>query len=155
VTVLVLVPGMGDDIQTFKAGVTEIADVFVINKADRPGADRVEQELRAMLSITPQHDGWLPPIVKTVATTGEGIDSLWDALGQFRRFGEKGGFTRRRREAKWRARLLSMLRQGLFEKVITERMNEAAIDAYVQEVVERRRDPHSLVEEMIARAVSR
>ncbi len=152
-TMLVLVPGMGDDIQTFKAGVMEIADVFVINKADRPGADRVEQELSAMLSITPHRDGWLPPIVKTVATTGEGIRSVQEALGQFRRFGEKEGVTRRRREAKWRARLLSMLRQNLFEKVVTEGLSDAAIDEYVQEVVERRRDPHSLVEEMIARAV--
>lgn len=152
-TVLVLVPGMGDDIQTLKAGVMEVADVFVINKVDQPGAERVEQELRAMLSITPQRDGWLPPIVKTVATTGEGIDSLQKALGHFRTFGEKEGATRRRRETKWRARLLSMLRQRLFEKVLTEGLSETDIDAYVQEVVERRRDPHSLVEEMIAKAV--
>ncbi len=152
-TVLVLVPGMGDDIQTFKAGVMEIADVFVINKADRPGADRAEQELSAMLSITPHRDGWLPPIVKTVATTGEGIRSVQEALEKFRRFGEKEGITGRRREAKWRARLLSILRQNLFEKVVTEGLSDAAIDEYVQEVVERRRDPHSLVEEMIARAV--
>jgi LAO/AO transport system kinase len=151
-TVLVLVPGMGDDIQALKAGITEIADVFVINKVDRPGAERVEQELRAMLSITPQHDGWLPPIVKTVATTGDGIKALREALGEFRNFGEKGGVSRRRREAKWRSRLLSMLRQQLFEKVVTTGLSEAAIDAYVQELVERRRDPHSLVEEMIGRA---
>jgi LAO/AO transport system kinase len=152
-TLLLLVPGMGDDVQTFKAGVMEIADVFVINKADRPGADRVEQELSAMLSITPQPDGWLPPIVKTVATTGLGISSVQEALGQFRRFGEREGVTRRRREARWRARLLSLLRQRLFEKVVTEGLSETAIDQYVQEVVERRRDPYSLVEEMIAKAV--
>jgi LAO/AO transport system kinase len=151
-TLLLLVPGMGDDVQTFKAGVMEIADVFVINKADRPGADRVEQELRAMLSITPQPDGWLPPIVKTAATAGAGINSVREALGQFRRFGEKEGVTRRRREAKWRARLLSLLRQRLFEKAVTEGLSETAIDEYVQEVVERRRDPYSLVDEMIQRA---
>ena len=151
-TVLVLVPGMGDDIQTFKAGLMEIADVFVINKADRPGADRVEQELSALLSITPHRDGWLPPIVKTVATTGEGIRSVQEALEQFRTFGDKEGVTGRRREAKWRARLLSMLRQNLFEKVVIEGLSDTAIDEYVQEVVERRRDPHSLVEEMIQKA---
>jgi LAO/AO transport system kinase len=151
-TVLVLVPGMGDDIQAFKAGITEIADVFVINKVDRPGAERVQQELRAMLSITPQHDGWWPPIVKTVATTGDGIKALREALGDFRNFGEKKGVSRRRQEAKWRSRLLSMLRQQLFEKVVTTGLSEAVIDAYVQELVERRRDPHSLVEEMIGQA---
>jgi LAO/AO transport system kinase len=153
-TLLLLVPGMGDDVQTFKAGVMEIADVFVINKADHPGTDRVEQELSAMLSITPQPDGWLPPIVKTVATTGLGISSVQEALKQFRRFGEKAGVAQRRRETKWRARLLSLLRQRLFEKVITEGLSQTAIDQCVQEVVERRRDPYSLVEEMIAKAVN-
>ena len=152
-TVLVMVPGMGDDIQTFKAGVMEIADVFVINKADHPGAERVEQELRAMLSITPRHDGWSTPIVKTVATSGEGTGSLQDALGQFRTFGQREGITRRRQEAKWRARLLSMLRQRLFEKVVTKGLSDGAIGEYVQEIIEGRRDPHSIVEEMIRKAV--
>jgi LAO/AO transport system kinase len=152
-TLLMLVPGMGDDVQTFKAGVMEIADVFVINKADRPGADHVEQELSAMLSITPQPDGWLPPIVKTVATTGLGISSVQEALARFQQFGETEGVTRRRREAKWRARLLSLLRQRLFEKVVTGGLSEVAIREGVQEVVEGRRDPYSVVEEMIARAV--
>ena len=106
-----------------------------------------------MLSITPQPDGWLPPIVKTVATTGAGISSVREALGEFRRFGEREGVTRRRRQAKWRARLLGLLRQRLFEKAVTEGLSETAIDEYVQEVVEHRRDPYSLVEEMIVRAV--
>jgi len=77
VTVVVLVPGMGDDVQTIKAGILEIADVFVINKSDKPGAARVERELGAMLSLS---DGRKPAIVKTVATTGEGIDKLLDAI---------------------------------------------------------------------------
>jgi LAO/AO transport system kinase len=78
VTVVVLVPGMGDDVQTIKAGILEIADVFAINKSDQPGADRVERELEAMLSLA---DGRKPPIVKTVATTGEGIERLLDLVG--------------------------------------------------------------------------
>jgi len=77
VTVVVLVPGMGDDIQAIKAGILEIADVFAINKADQPGADKVEQELQAMLSLA---NGRKPPIVKTVATTGEGIADLLEAI---------------------------------------------------------------------------
>ena len=79
VTVVVLVPGMGDDIQTIKAGIMEIADVFVINKADLPGADRVEQELQAMLSLT---DGPKPAIVRTAATEGTGIPDLLEAVGR-------------------------------------------------------------------------
>jgi len=79
-TVLLLVPGMGDDIQTFKAGVMEIADLYVINKADRPGAERIEQEVTAMLSLTSRPDGWRPPVLRTVATTGQGIAELYQAL---------------------------------------------------------------------------
>ncbi len=149
VTLLLLVPGMGDDVQTFKAGVMEIADVFVINKADRPGADRVEQEITAMLSVTPRANAWQPPILKTVATTGEGIGSVREALQQFRAFGEKSNLTMRRQREKWRARLLGLLRQELFERVVTERLSGGVIDHYVEEVLERRGDPHSVVEEMI------
>jgi LAO/AO transport system kinase len=77
VTVVVLVPGMGDDVQAIKAGILEIADIFAINKSDQPGADKVEQELQAMLSLS---NGRKPAIVKTVATTGEGIDRLLEAI---------------------------------------------------------------------------
>jgi LAO/AO transport system kinase len=79
VTVVVLVPGMGDDVQTIKAGILEIADIFVVNKSDQPGADRVQQELEAMLSLT---QGRRPPIVKTVATDGQGIDELLDLISK-------------------------------------------------------------------------
>jgi len=79
VTVVVLVPGMGDDVQAIKAGIMEIADVFAINKSDRPGADRVERELQSMLSLT---DGPKPAIVKTIATDGTGVEALLEAVGQ-------------------------------------------------------------------------
>src|SRR5579863_8318254 len=109
VTVLVLVPGMGDDVQTFKAGVMEIADIFVINKADRPGADRVEQEITAMLSITPRSHEWQQPILKTVATTGEGVISVRQKLDEFRTFGEMGPEKSKRRREQWRLRLMALL----------------------------------------------
>src|SRR5205823_1523118 len=80
VTVVVLVPGMGDDVQTIKAGIMEIADIFVINKSDREGAERVEREIRAMQSIAPRHDSWSPPIVKTVASEGKGVRELTAAI---------------------------------------------------------------------------
>jgi len=96
VTAVVLVPGMGDDVQTIKAGIMEIADVFVINKADQPGADRVERELQAMLSLV---DGPKPPIVRTAATEGTGIAELLEAVGQIsgllrKRAGRHGGLPR-------------------------------------------------------------
>jgi LAO/AO transport system kinase len=83
VTVLVLVPGMGDDVQAIKAGIMEIADIFVINKADHPGADRVETEIAGVLSLAHRADGWQPPIVRTVATENKGITELLEAIGKF------------------------------------------------------------------------
>src|SRR5213076_1797539 len=76
VSVVVLVPGMGDDIQAIKAGIMEIGDVFVINKADREGVNSTEKELEALLSLATRNDGWDPPIVKTVATEGKGIEQM-------------------------------------------------------------------------------
>jgi LAO/AO transport system kinase len=83
VTVLVLVPGMGDDVQAIKAGIMEIADIFVINKADHPGADRVESEIAGVLSLAHRADGWQPPILRTVATEDKGIAELLEAIGKF------------------------------------------------------------------------
>ncbi len=147
--VLLLVPGMGDDVQTFKAGVMEIADLFVINKADRPAAERVEQELTAMLSTTSRDNAWRPPILKTVATTGEGVAQLRQALDRFRAFGEESALNVKRQREHCRARLLELLRQRLFEKVVAERLRDGSLDRHVEEILERRRDPHSVVEELV------
>src|SRR5438477_5790213 len=83
VTVVILVPGMGDDVQTIKAGIMEIADVFVINKSDRDGAERVEREVRALQSLAVRGDNWTPPIVKTVASEGAGISELAAAIRNY------------------------------------------------------------------------
>ena len=82
-TVLVLVPGMGDDVQAIKAGIMEIADIFVINKADHPGAERVEREIQALLSLAHRPGGWTPPIVRTTATEATGVDELLEAINQY------------------------------------------------------------------------
>ena len=147
-TVLVLAPGMGDDIQTFKAGVMEIADVFVVNKADCSQAARLEQELTAMLSISLNADGWRPPIVRTVATTGEGVGNLRRAISDFMAFGGRTGSKRDRRFAKWRARLLSLLRQRLYERV-RDNLSDGAVNDWVNQVADRRSDPHAVVEEIV------
>ena len=86
ITVVILVPGMGDDVQTIKAGIMEIADVFVINKSDREGAERVEREIRAMQSLSTRSDGWTPPIVKTVASDGQGVPELAKAIASYEDF---------------------------------------------------------------------
>jgi LAO/AO transport system kinase len=149
-TVLLLVPGMGDDVQTFKAGVMEIADLYAINKADRPGADRVEQEVMALLSVAHRPDGWQPPILKTVATSGVGVADLRRALAQFREFGESSRLSEGRRREHWRARLVEMLRQRLFEKVIWERLSDGSLDRRIEDVLAHRCDPYSIVEEIVS-----
>jgi LAO/AO transport system kinase len=152
VTALLLVPGMGDDVQTFKAGVMEIADVFVVNKADRPGAERVAQEVTAMLSIAPRRDGWQPPILQTVATTGDGVTQVHQALEKFRSFGVETPLRLERQRAHSRARLLEMLRQRLFEKVAAEQLRDGSVDRHVEDIVARRSDPYSVVEEIIEKS---
>jgi LAO/AO transport system kinase len=99
VTVLVLVPGMGDEVQSLKAGVMEVADIFVVNKSDRGGAELVEQEIVAMQGLVSERSGWVPPVVRTVATTGEGVQELMEAVrrcaaekvGRRVRVGDAGG----------------------------------------------------------------
>ena len=113
VTVVVLVPGMGDDVQAIKAGIMEIADVFVINKSDQPGADRLEREIQALQSLSTRKDGWVPPIVRTVATEGQGIGETLAAVRSF------SCARRARRIARSRTgalRLREMLRERLLER---------------------------------------
>ena len=148
-TVLLLVPGMGDDVQTFKAGVMEIADIFVINKADQPGSERVERELNILLSVAPQAASRRPAIVKTMATTGEGISGLCGELEKFRAATEQSSLGLNRRRENARTHLLELLRQSLFEKVAREQFDEERIGKYVEAILARRRDPHSIVEEMM------
>jgi LAO/AO transport system kinase len=148
-TLLLLVPGMGDDVQTFKAGVMEIADIYVINKADRPGAERVEQELRAMLAISPRRSSWEPPVIRTSATQGDGIEELLAAITQYKEQGSQGPL-RERRKQQARARLLDVVRQRLFETVLSQVSGEA-LDQFVEELASRQRDPHSVAEELIHR----
>jgi LAO/AO transport system kinase len=153
VTALLLVPGMGDDVQTFKAGVMEIADLYVLNKADLPGAERLEQEIEAMLSLASRADGWRPPIVRAVATTGSGIGEVRQALEQFQHFQVESAGREKRRRNYWRGRLLEMLRRNLFEKVVRERLGDGSLDRFVNDLLEHRAEPYSLVEKIVAESL--
>ncbi len=150
-TLLVLVPGMGDDVQAMKAGVMEIADVFVINKADREGVERMEQELAGMLSLSSRPDGWVPPVVCTVATVGSGVEQLGEAIASYRNFLEHSGRERREIESA-RQRLIELLRERLLEIVLERKLSDGELRSYIEEVAARRRDPYSVVEEIIGRA---
>ncbi len=149
VTIVVLVPGMGDDVQTIKAGIMEIADIFVINKADRDGAERVEREIRAMQSLAMRKDNWTPPIVKTVASSGSGIEELVGAIERYRAYLEQSGRARARRIQNWRERIAEMLRDALFQRVLSYYLSEGEASRYAAEVADHRRDPYSLVEKIV------
>ena len=137
VTVVVLVPGMGDDVQVIKAGIMEIADVFVINKSDQPGADRLEREIKAMQSLSTRKDGWVPPIVSTVAADGRGIAVT---LAAVRSFLARGG-AKDRAVANWNLRLREMLRERLLE-----RFSDVNFQAAAEKVAERQEDPYSIID---------
>jgi len=149
VTIVVLVPGMGDDVQTIKAGIMEIADIFVINKSDRDGAERVEREIRAMQSLAMRHDDWTPPIVKTVASEGTGIAELLVAIEKYRKHLQQSGRAQARRIENWRERIAEMLRYALFQRVLSYYLSEGEANRYATEVAEHKRDPYSLVEKIV------
>ena len=150
VSVVVLVPGMGDDIQAIKAGIMEIGDIFVINKADREGVYRTEKEVEALLSLSGRADGWQPPIIKTIATENRGIDDLATAIESYRDFHFKTdlGIHRRRAIARWR--ILELLRERLLARTLAPDSASDTLDRLAEEVATRRRDPYSAVEELIA-----
>jgi len=145
----VLVPGMGDDIQAIKAGIMEIGDVFVINKADREGVLTTEKELEALLSLAARDDSWEPPIVKTVATESKGIQELAAAIEKYRTFHlqTKSGDGRRRAIARWR--ILELLRERLVAQTLESDSASEKLDRLAGEVASRQRDPYSAVEELL------
>jgi LAO/AO transport system kinase len=155
VSVVVLVPGMGDDIQAIKAGIMEIGDVFVINKADREGVLRTEKELEALLSLAMRPDFWQPPIVKTVATEGKGVTDLLEAVERYREFQQKAGASAERREGVARWRILELLREKLLARALSGDGAAARLDSLAAEVAAKRRDPYSAVEEILNAAGSR
>ena len=115
ITVVILVPGMGDDVQTIKAGIMEIADIFVINKSDRDGADHVEREIRAMQSLATRADGWTPPIVKTVASEGRGIAELATAIAAYETYLKTANLAEKRTIHNWQQRLVEMIRDAMLD----------------------------------------
>jgi LAO/AO transport system kinase len=149
VTVVILVPGMGDDVQTIKAGIMEIADIFVINKSDREGAERVEREIRTMQTLAIRRDDWMPPIVKTIATDGTGIAELASTIASYREYLEGKDLLLKKKTNNWRERLVEMLRTALLDRVMRECLNPERLDEYAKEIAEHRRDPYSLVEELM------
>jgi LAO/AO transport system kinase len=149
---VMLVPGMGDDIQNMKAGLMEIGDIFVLNKSDREGADRLEQQLNAMLSLVMPRDGWHPPVVRTVASENKGIDVLAQMVGKFRKHFESSGERQRKHVEHWKQRLIELLESRLLQHALGGASGEARLSELAAEVAERKKDPFSAVSEILARS---
>jgi LAO/AO transport system kinase len=152
VTIVILVPGMGDDVQSIKAGIMEIADIFVINKSDRDGADRVEKEIRAMQSLAHSHrnahHNWTPPIVRTVASEGTGVPELAAAIDQYEKYLDSTGMRLQKKITNWRDRLVEMLRESLLRRALQKHLSGQKLDEYATEIAHHRLDPYKLVEEI-------
>ncbi len=151
-TLLLLVAGLGDDVQNFKAGVMEIADVFVINKADRGDPERLEAQLKAMLSLGARADGWAPPVVRTVATEGTGVPALADALDGYVRHLDAAGLGEGKRVERWQQRLLDLIRQQALDRVLRSSHGPEQLAEAARQVARRQRDPYSVVADLLRSA---
>lgn len=151
VSVVVLVPGMGDDIQAIKAGIMEIGDIFVINKSEREGVERTERELIALLEMSERPDGWHPPIVRTVATQNKGITEFEEAVERYAAFRQGQAASQSRRKSVAENRIIEILREKLLRRVLREAVTPEQLDQYALEVADRLKDPYSIVEEICRR----
>jgi LAO/AO transport system kinase len=148
---VVLVPGMGDDIQAIKAGIMEIGDVFVVNKADRPGADKTVTEVTMMMSLVEEHGDWVPPIVKTVASKNEGIRELDDAIVKHYDYLAASGELDRRNRDRVRIRIETQLKESFMERVIGTTIGRDAYENLLEDVLRKRNNPHDAAESVLTR----
>jgi len=160
VSIVVLVPGTGDDVQALKAGIMEIADIFVVNKCDRDGADRMVTSIESNLALQAYGSGeWRPPIVKTEATTGHGVPELWATIQQFRAHSENvaSGFSRthkaRRLKARNEFRLRDLLTHRFMELVEHDVLGAGEFDALVARIAAREVDPYTAASDILSRAL--
>ena len=149
VSIVVLVPGMGDDVQAIKAGIMEIGDIFVINKNDRPGGDKTEREIAAVLSLAHREDMWNPPIVKTIATTGEGIAELVEKIDACKEFFGGSELRAGKKLEVARQGLLTLLTERLTQEAVAQVFSNGALDRIAGEIAARREDPYSVVDRII------
>ncbi|MEK6371805.1 MAG: methylmalonyl Co-A mutase-associated GTPase MeaB [Acidobacteriota bacterium] len=146
--VVILVPGMGDDIQAIKAGIMEIGDIFVVNKADRPGADRTVTEITMMMSLVEEHGDWVPPIVKTVASASQGIEELDAAIVKHRGYLESSGELDRRNRERVRIRIETLLKEKFIDRLLAATPN---FDQILDDVLRKRNNPHDAAEDVLRR----
>lgn len=142
---LVTVPTLGDSVQTLKAGLMEIGDLFIVNKADRGDADRTATEIKTMLGLAPVHPAWTPPVLLTTATEGAGVSEVLDAIRKHRRHLERHGLLVERRKARRRREILELVEQRVLARVDGDR-----VEALATRVVEGELDPYTAAERLIS-----
>lgn len=149
-SVVVTVPGLGDEVQAIKAGLMEIGDIFVVNKADREGADRAVRDLEVALGMNPAGGGWEPPICRTVATTGEGTAELCEAIEAHRRFGLDEAVRARKVRERSEYVLRELLRDRLLARAVERAGGNGALDRLVDRIARRETDPYTALEQVLA-----
>jgi LAO/AO transport system kinase len=148
---VVLVPGMGDDIQAIKAGIMEIGDIFVVNKADRPGADKTVTEVTMMMSLVEEHGDWVPPIVKTVASKNSGIEELDEALVRHLGYIASSGELDRRNRERVRIRVETQVKERFMQRLIGGTMGRDPYEQLLEDVLRKRNNPHDAAESVLSR----
>jgi LAO/AO transport system kinase len=148
-SVLVLMPGAGDDIQSIKAGIMEIADIFVVNKADREGTDGLITSIRQMLDLNSTPGPWRPPILKTVAIHTEGVEELINAVQEHRTFLESTGTLTSRRRERTRAELIQLVERRISALIQSKIKQNGRFDELVEQVIERKEDPYTCANKIV------
>jgi GTPase len=149
ISIVVLVPGMGDDVQALKAGIMEIGDIFVINKCDRPGVEPMERAVLAMLSLAHRSDGWQPPVLKTIATEGDGVDELMQSIERYHSFFQNSAARLEKKKEAAKERLITLLEERLVKTAMEEIFPDGELNRVVDEIANRQRDPYSIVDGVI------
>jgi LAO/AO transport system kinase len=149
-SILVLVPGLGDDVQALKAGIMEIGDIFALNKSDRPGATELRRQVEFFLSLAVRKDGWQPSVVQTIAINGQGIDQLHQEILKYRDQYWNSDSRQRKKAEAVRARLLEMLSEHLLARLVQDEQAATGLNLWVRAIVERRVDMFSAVEGILA-----
>lgn len=142
-TLMVMVPGLGDDIQAIKAGIMEIGDIFAINKADREGAKRTAMEIDMMLDFN--HSEWRPPVKEVIAVNNKGIDSLLDHIKEHMDYLKRTGKLQERRKENSKVEIIDLIRQNLMELILDQSTKEEGINRLSEEVATRKMDPYTAV----------
>ncbi len=148
---VVLVPGMGDDIQAIKAGIMEIGDIFVVNKADRPGADKTVTEVTMMMSLVEEHGEWVPPIVKTVASKSDGVLELDEAIDKHFEYLQASGELVRRNRDRVRIRIETQLKEKFLDRLIGVTIARSDYDTLLDDVLKKINNPHDAAESVLRR----